>query len=241
MQEKAVIFENVEKYYGSFCALKKISFFIPANSIVGLIGSNGSGKTTSLRCLLNYYTDYKGKITLFDKDAKKMVQEESILSYIPEKPVYYEELTLKEHFQFIGSMYDTKNRIDGLIERLELAGHLQKFPHELSKGTLQKLLIGCALLRHYDLLIADEPFSGLDPRQIYELRQKFINLKNEGKTIIVSTHLLSLIEEMCDYFIMIDGGFIIGEGKLEDILQKAPNCKNLEELYLMLAGGGNII
>lgn len=234
----AVSFKKVNKYYNDFHALKDMSFSIPKNSIVGLIGSNGSGKTTMIKCLLNYYDDYSGEIIVFGEQNKKIVQEDNTFAYIPDTAVYYEELTVNEHLEFISRMYQTEKRVKKLIMNFELGSHLSKFPHELSKGNKQKLLICCALLREYKLLIADEPFSGLDPRQINNLRERFTELKSKGNTIILSTHLLTLIEDLCDYYLMIDKGNLIGVGTIEEILEKTPNCKNLEDLYLHLSKDG---
>jgi len=234
----AVSFKKVNKYYNDFHALKDISFSIPRNSIVGLIGSNGSGKTTMIKCILNYYDDYLGEISIFGEKNKRIVQEDNTFAYIPDTAVYYEELTVNEHLDFISRMYKTERKVEKLIKDFELDSHLNKFPHELSKGNKQKLLICCALLRDYKLLIADEPFSGLDPRQINNLREKFIELKNKGNTIILSTHLLALIENLCDYYLMIDKGNLIGVGTIQEILAKTPNCKNLEDLYLHLSEDG---
>lgn len=234
----AISFKEVNKYYNDFHALKNISFDIPRNSIVGLIGANGSGKTTIIKCLLNYFNDFSGEITIFGEKNKGVLQEDNVFSYIPDTPIYYEELTANEHLDFISKMYKMEEKVAKLIKDFELENHLNKFPHELSKGNRQKLLICCALLRDYKLLVADEPFSGLDPRQINNLRERFIELKNEGKTIILSTHLLALIENLCDYYIMIDKGKLIGVGTIQEILTITPNCKNLEDLYLHLSEGG---
>lgn len=235
---KAVSLEKVNKYYNDFHALKNISYDIPKNSIVGLIGANGSGKTTMIKCVLNYYDDYSGEITVFGEKNKSIAQEDNTFSYIPDTPVYYEELTVNEHINFISKMYKTEKKVKKLIKDFELGSHLGKFPHELSKGNQQKLLICCAFLRDYKLLIADEPFTGLDPRQLNNLKGRFLELKNEGKTIILSTHLLPLIEDLCDYYIMIDKGELIGVGRIQEILAKTPDCKNLEDLYLHLSDGG---
>lgn len=234
----AVFFKEVNKFYDDFHALKDITFNIPKNSIVGLIGANGSGKTTMIKCLLNYYSDYSGEITVLGKKNKSMFKENNTFAYIPDRAVYYEELTVKEHLDFISKMYKTEGKVKKLTKDFEFESHLNKFPHELSKGNQQKLLISCALLREYKLLIADEPFSGLDPKQLNELRNRFLEIKNEGKTIILSTHLLALIENLCDYYIMIDNGKLIGLGTIKEILEKTPNCKNLEELYLYLSKNG---
>lgn len=234
----AISFKEVNKYYNDFHALKNISFDIPGNSIVGLIGANGSGKTTIIKCLLNYFDDFSGKITIFEEKSKRILQEDNVFTYIPDTPVYYEELTANEHLDFISRMYKTEKYVGKLIEDFELESHLNKFPHELSKGNQQKLLICCALLRDYKLLVADEPFSGLDPRQLNNLKEKFIELKNQNKTIILSTHLLALIEDLCDYYIMIDKGKLIGVGTIGEILEKTPGCRNLEDLYLHLSKDG---
>lgn len=235
---EAISFKKVNKYYNDFHALKDISFSIPRKSIVGLIGSNGSGKTTMIKCLLNYYDDYLGEINIFGEKNKSIVQEDSPFAYIPDTAVYYEELTVEEHLDFISQMYKTERKVDKLIKDFQLESHLNKLPHELSRGNQQKLLICCALLRDYKLLVADEPFSGLDPRQLNNLREKLLELKNEGKTIILSTHLLALMENLCDYYIMIDKGKLIGVGTIKEILAKTPNCKSLEDLYLHLSEKG---
>lgn len=234
----AISFTKVNKYYNNFHALKNINFNIPLNSIVGLIGANGSGKTTIIKCLLNYFEDYTGEISVFGKDNKHIFQEDNIFGYIPDKAVFYEELTVREHFDFISRMYKTQEKLEKMIQDFELKTHLDKLPHELSKGNVQKLVICCALLRDADILIADEPFSGLDPRQINELRKRFLSLKENGKTIILSTHLLALIENLCDYYIMIDKGELIGFGEIEEILQHTPGCESLEDLYLHLSEAG---
>lgn len=234
----AISFKEVNKYYNEFHALKNVSFDIPRNSIVGLIGANGSGKTTMIKCLLNYFDDFSGEITVFEEKSNGVLQEDNVFAYIPDTPVYYEELTANEHLDFISRMYKTEKYVGKLIKDFELESHLNKFPHELSKGNQQKLLICCALLRDYKLLVADEPFSGLDPRQLNNLKERFIELKNQSKTIILSTHLLALIEDLCDYYIMIDKGELIGVGTIREILEKTPGCRNLEDLYLHLSKDG---
>ena len=226
MKEMAIVFEKVGKSYGKIEALKGISFSVPKGLVTGLLGSNGSGKTTSIKCILDFYSDYSGKISVLGEDAKLISKEFRVISYIPDRPVYYEELTVEEHFEFISAMYETGERVNRLVEAFELKNHLHKFPHELSKGTVQKLIICCALLRNFEIIIADEPFDGLDPKQIIKLRDVFKSLADEGKTVLLSSHLLSVVEPICDYYIIIDDGNLISQGFTDD------EVNSLEELYV---------
>lgn len=234
MDEKMIIFKNVTKTYGDVCALHELSFDIPANKIVGLIGANGAGKTTILKHIIKYLHPDCGSIMLGGSDINSLRDEMFPVSFVPDKPVYYEELTVSEHLQFISTMYGTKDRVNNLISVLELKPHLGKVPGALSKGTLQKLMIACALLRKYELLIADEPFSGLDPKQILVLKELLRQEKEAGKTVVISTHLLSTIENLCDYYIFIDNGELLSQGTLEELTAKDKDM-SLEEIYMILS------
>lgn len=234
MEEKIIIFKNVTKTYGDVCALHELSFDIPANKIVGLIGANGAGKTTILKHIIKYLHPDCGSIMLGGSDINSLRDEMFPVSFVPDKPVYYEELTVSEHLQFISTMYGTKDRVNNLISVLELKPHLGKVPGALSKGTLQKLMIACALLRKYELLIADEPFSGLDPKQIFVLKELLRQEKEAGKTVVISTHLLSTIENLCDYYIFVDNGELLSQGTLEELTAKDKDM-SLEEIYMILS------
>lgn len=236
--DNIIVFENISKKFDEFYAIKDISFSIEKNTITGLIGSNGAGKTTALKCMLNYYNDYSGNIKIFGIDSTNIIDSDNIISYIPDKPVYYDELTVMEHIEFISVIYNTENSIEYFIDKLELSRHLNKFPYELSKGNLRKLVIISALLRKYEILIADEPFEGLDPKQIKILRDLFLELKNNGKTIIISTHLLSIIEPICDSYIMLNNGELLSSGNIDDILN-SKKINTLEELYMFILEKGN--
>ena len=124
---------------------------------------------------------------------------------------------------------------ESFINRLELNEHLAKVPSMLSKGNKQKLNIACALLRNYEILLADEPFTGLDPKQIKVFKDILLEVKNSGKTVVLSTHLLDMIESFCDEFIMIDHGKLLIQGSFEQIVADNPMCDSLEDLYLFLS------
>jgi len=228
-------FANVTKAFGSFQALKNISFQLKKNKITGLIGANGSGKTTTMRLIIRLLSPDSGSIYLKGSPIETFKNEIFPISYIPDVPVYYEELTVSEHLTLISSMYNTQSEKTSLVERLELSGSLNKVPSILSKGTKQKLSIACALLRNFDLLLADEPFSGLDPKQIKVLKDIFIENKNRGKMVIVSTHLLDMVESLCDEYIMLDNGEILARGTFDEIVSNNSKCTTLEDLYMHLA------
>lgn len=231
-------FENVTKTFENVKALDALSFQIPENKIIGLIGPNGAGKTTALRHIIRYLFPDDGSIYYKGKDIYTLPDTSFPITYIPETPVFFEELTVMEHLSFISTMYQTESRVQDLILALKMEKHVDKVPPSLSKGTKQKLMIMCSLLRRYELLIADEPFTGLDPEQIKVLKDIIIQQKAEGKTVILSTHLLNMIDNICDYYIMIDNGKLLGQGMLNEIIDNGV-CSTLEELYLYLAQNDN--
>jgi ABC-2 type transport system ATP-binding protein len=232
-------FENVSKSYGRVRALNKVSFGVYQGEIVGLIGANGAGKTTTVLNIVRYIVPDEGLITLKGKPLSQYDDTSYPVTYMPDVPVYYEELTVNEHLELLAAVYGkNKKDVDNLIERLELAEYLDKLPDTLSKGTKQKLMIACAVLRNFDLFVADEPFTGLDPKQIRVLKDIFIEQRQKGKTVLLSTHLLDVIESFCDRYIILNKGIIVAEGTKEDI-GKAYNLKNctLEQLYLRITAG----
>ena len=212
-------FQNVTKNYGSFAALENVSSQIRPGEIVGLVGANGAGKTTTMKLLNRYFEPDAGAIFMDEVDisaAKKALP----MAYIPDAPIYYEFLTVGEHFQFIRDVYPTgEYEAAALVERFGLQQHLQKMPHALSKGNQQKLMIALALLRNFSYLIADEPFNGLDPRHMHVLKTILMELRARNKGLLLSTHLLDVIEMFCDRYIMLDEGHVIAAGTKEEILQ----------------------
>ena len=231
-------FESVFKKFDDYTALDSLSFAVPENSIVGLIGANGAGKTTSIRHIIRYLTPDTGRITYNGKDIYSIKDDVFPISYVPDSPVYYEELSVMEHLDFISAMYNTQNRVKELVDRFEMNKHLNKSPVQLSKGTLQKLSIMCASLRDYQFLIADEHFTGLDPQQINNLKNMFIENKEDGKTVLLSTHLLDMVQNLCDYFILIDNGKLMTQGTLKQLTDNS-KWSSIEELYLYLKSKNN--
>lgn len=223
--------------YTEVLALDSVSFEICKGEIAGLIGANGAGKTTTILNIIKYLQPQSGKIYIDGVDISEIKNENFPVSYIADEPIFYDELTLLEHLRFIKTLYPN-NRLDieDLIDKLELQEHLQKVPSALSKGTKQKLSIALSLLRDYELLIADEPFNGLDPKQISIFKETLLTCKKAGKSILLSTHLLDMVDGICDKYIMLNQGKRIAYGTKTEII-KANDLNSdstLEQVYLAL-------
>lgn len=232
-------FDKVSFSYPEVLALDEVSFEVARGEIVGLIGANGAGKTTAILHIIRYLNPKSGRIRMDGVDIPKIKNEDFPVSYIPDTPVFYDELTLLEHLHFLKALYpDNKLSIDEVTHRLELHDHLHKVPSALSRGTKQKLMIALALLRDYELLIADEPFSGLDPKQISVFRHILTECRQEKKAVLLSTHLLNMVDGICDRYIMLHRGRLIACGTVQDIVQRhslSPDS-TLEQVYLALVG-----
>jgi len=230
-------FNNVSFSYPKVLALSSVSFEIEKGEIVGLIGANGAGKTTAILNIIRYLQPQNGKIYIDGIDISEIKNENFLVSYIADEPIFYDELTLLEHLRFMKALYpDNELVIEDLIGKLELNEHLHKVPSALSKGTRQKLSIALSLLRNYELLIADEPFSGLDPKQINIFKETLFDCKKAGKAVLLSTHLLDMVDGICDKYIMLNHGELVAEGTKSEII-KVNNLNSgstLEQIYLAL-------
>lgn len=228
---------NISFSYMNYQVLQNISFSCNKGEIVGLIGGNGAGKTTTIKNIVRYLQPSSGEILLEGKSIFSLGDTYPI-SYIPDAPVFFDELSVLEHLQFMKAVYPNNNTdISYLIERLKLKAYLDALPLALSKGTKQKLMIAIALLREYEILIADEPFTGLDPTQIAQLKKIFVEQKEAQKIVLLSTHLLDVVENICDRFVIIQSGNICANGSREEILRLNgidPNNSSLEDAYIKL-------
>jgi len=235
-------FDKVSFAYPEVLALDCVSFGVTRGEIVGLIGANGAGKTTAILNIIRYLLPKSGRIQMDGRNITQIKNEEFAVSYIPDTAVFYEELTLLEHLHFLKALYPgNRLSVDEMINRLELEDHLHKVPSALSKGTRQKLMIALALLRDYELLIADEPYSGLDPRQIGVFKQILEECRRNHKAVLLSTHLLDMVDGMCDRYIMLHRGQLIALGTKQEIVQQHAlglgSGSTLEQVYLALVEG----
>jgi len=215
--------KNLCKTFGTIKAVNDASFNVPEGSVFGLIGRNGAGKTTTIRMMMNIYTPDSGEILLrgkhIDNEFKKKV------GYLPEERGLYKKMTVIDTLLFFADVKgkkgsDIKKRANEYLKKFELADRKTTKIQDLSKGNQQKIQFIATILHDPDFLVLDEPFSGLDPINTDLLRQIIIDLRDRGKVIIFSTHLMDFAEKMCDYIAMIDHGKIILDGNLNEIKTK---------------------
>ncbi|MCH7974168.1 MAG: ATP-binding cassette domain-containing protein [Bacteroidetes bacterium] len=212
--------KNLYKSFDTIKAVDDVSFNIKQGSVFGLIGRNGAGKTTTLRMMMNIYTPDSGEILLngkhIDNEFKKKV------GYLPEERGLYKKMTVMDTLLFFADVKgkkgtNIKKRANEFLEKFDLADRKTTKIQDLSKGNQQKIQFIITILHDPEFLVLDEPFTGLDPINTDLLRQIIIDLRDKGKVIIFSTHLMDFAEKMCDYITMIDHGKIILDGNLSEI------------------------
>ena len=215
--------DNATKKFRGVKANNGISFEVEKGEIALLLGPNGAGKSTLIKCICGLL-EFEGKITLDGYDSSS-TSAKKLIGYVPETPALYDYLTVGEHLEFIERAYKCKNTAlkEKLLEAFELTDKTDKLGKELSKGMQQKLSVCCALLHEPKLVIFDEPMVGLDPYAIKKLKNIFLELKNKGVTVIISTHILDSVE---NYW---DKAFILSKGELK--AQMTAGDGSLEELF----------
>ncbi len=235
--------EDLTKTYEGFKAVDGLSLRVERGEILGLVGPNGAGKTTSLRCLAGIIPPTAGRIAIcgFDLDEHP-VEARQRLAFVPDEPHLFEHLTVWDHITLFSRLYgvaDGAARGEELLERNGLTEQRYSFPAELSRGMKQKLLISCALLHRPEALVFDEPLTGLDPASMRRTKRTIVETAREGASVIVSSHMLHLVEEICDRVSIIQRGQKVLEGSLEEIRTALPDMDadaDLEEIFLRATG-----
>ena len=226
---------NVTKNYGKVLACDNVSFNLDKGSITVLLGPNGAGKSTIMKAIIGFLK-YDGSITVGDF-TNKSIGAKRILGYVPEIPSLYPNLTVEEHAEFIARAYkltDYKEKINRLFERFELTDKRKKFGDELSKGMQQKLNLCLGLLPDPQVVLLDEPMIGLDPHAIKELKSILEQMRAEGKTVLVSTHIIDSIDMLWDRTIIMQNGSIKANITKDDLDSEG---KTLEELFFSVTEG----
>ena len=236
---------QLTKLYGSFPAVSNLSFDVEPGEVLGLVGPNGAGKTTTLRCLVGIIAPSQGSVTIAGHDmARDPVEAKRSLAFIPDEPYLFEYLTVAEHLTFIARVYgvpDAGVRASALLRELELTDKTNVLPGELSRGMRQKLAIACGLLHNPSGLILDEPLTGLDPGGIRRMKNTIAARAREGAAVVLSSHLLHLVEELCTKLLVIARGRAVAYGTIDQIVAERPELAGhtLEEVFLMLTGDGD--
>lgn len=227
--------------YVNIPVLKEVSFSVPDGQLIGLIGLNGAGKSTTINEIIGLLHPYTGEVRIDGLSLPEAPTEyRKKIGYIPETPSLYEELTLREHIETVAMAYDLDMdqvmvRVQPLLERFRLAEKLDWFPTQFSKGMKQKVMIICAYAVDPSLYIVDEPFLGLDPVAIADLIQLLADEKAKGKSILMSTHVLDSAEKMCDGFVILHKGQIRAQGTLDELRSTFGDEKaSLNDIYMTL-------
>lgn len=228
--KNAIEINGLNFYYGKQMILNNINLQVPVGSIYGFIGHNGAGKTTTIKLLLNLLTSEKGQIKIFGKDLYNHRNESlNKIGALVEYPGIYGHLTAFENLKTKAIIFGIPNkRIDEVLELVKLDHARNKKASQFSQGMKQRLGIGLALLNNPELLILDEPTNGLDPSGIVEIRNLILELSRAGKTIFVSSHLLSEIEKFATHLALIDHGEIKFKGEIDEIHSNTKSKVNIQ-------------
>jgi ABC-2 type transport system ATP-binding protein len=227
---------HVTKTYGDFKAVSDLSLTVGSGEVVGLIGPNGAGKTTTLRCIVGIHRPTSGTVTIDGHDVvTSPVEAKRRLAFMADEPQLFEYLTVMEHLRLTGRIYgvpDVAPRAAALLKELQLEGKEHALPTELSRGMKQKVAIACGLLHEPKAMLFDEPLTGLDPLGIRHMKETIVARGRQGAAVIVSSHLLHLVEEICTRVVIIDRGQKAADGTLAELREQAGTSANLEQIFL---------
>lgn len=240
----AIKIESLIKRFGKKVAVWGLNLQVNPGEIVGLVGPNGAGKTTTLRILTGIIKPTSGIVEVDGHDMlSSPILAKSAIGYIPEKPTCYPSLTVREYITFMARIYEVPIetalvRMRQFVDIFQLDQFLDSYVGTLSKGNLQRaLLVGIFVRNPPYVLALDEPIYGLDPRGAWNLKAYLRKLRDEGSAILISTHILEVAADLCDRFVIMNEGAVVGRGTLEELLGMQEEATNLEEVFLSLTGG----
>ncbi|MDE0827581.1 MAG: ABC transporter ATP-binding protein [Vicinamibacterales bacterium] len=231
------------KVYDGFRAVDGLSLRVETGQILGLVGPNGAGKTTTLRCLAGIIPPTSGHITIAGFDLHTHpIEARQRLAFVPDEPHLFDHLTALDHLTLFARLYgvtDGPTRAETLLEEAELVDQRLSFPSELSRGMKQKLVVACALLHRPEVLVLDEPLTGLDPAAMRRMKRTVRDTAAAGASVIVSSHMLQLVEEVCDRVLIVNRGTQVLAGTLDEIRLQLPDVDadaDLETLFMKATG-----
>jgi ABC-2 type transport system ATP-binding protein len=232
------------KAYRGTVAVETLSFNVQPGEILGLLGPNGAGKTTTMRAIAGVIPPTRGRLLVSGHDVSVApVAAKSLLAYVPDDPKLFDALTVWEHLQFIASAYAVKNfepAALALLDQFELTPKRNALAQELSRGMRQKVAICCAYLHQPRAILLDEPITGLDPHGIRTMKESVRQRAAAGAAVVVSSHLLSLVEDLCTDLLILDHGRRIFFGTVEQAKLAFPNVDgnaSLEDMFFRATAG----
>jgi ABC-2 type transport system ATP-binding protein len=232
--------EHLTKRYGDFTALSDLSFEARPGEILGIVGPNGAGKTTTLRCIVGILKPQEGRIVVAGHDVHAdPIGAKRALAWIPDTPHPFDMLTVIEHLRFTALAYgvpDAEARFGPLLDELDLTEKRDELASALSRGMRQKLAIACAFLRDPAVILFDEPLTGLDPKAIRTMRDSMRARADAGATLLISSHLLDLVQRLCDRILVLHRGALLASGTMDEIRARAVGAESdsLEEAYFAI-------
>jgi ABC-2 type transport system ATP-binding protein len=236
--------EALTKRYGAFTAVNNLSFSVRPGEVLGLVGPNGAGKTSTLRCVTGIIPMTAGTVRIAGSDlAADPVAAKKAFAFFPDEPRLFDYLTVRQHLAFVARIYGVENHEElapGLLEELELSDKADVLPGELSRGMKQKLVIACGLLHSPKVMLFDEPLTGLDPLGIRRMKDSIVRRAREGASIVLSSHLLHLLQEVCTHVLILKKGNKVADGTLADVAAQFSAGEanvSLEEIFIRATGG----
>ena len=244
--QPAVILRSVSKSFGTISAVRDLDLEICGGTVYGLLGPNGSGKSTVMRMIIGLVKPDSGSISVRGTDiARDPMAVKKIVGYVPEAPQMYDYLTGFEYLDFIGDVYGLepevkRSRMEEFLGAFELEGRENDMISGYSHGMKQKVAIIGAILHRPRLLVFDEPLSGLDPKSARLIKDILIQERDEGNSVLFSTHILEIAENMCDRVIIINEGQIIADAPVQQLTKLPGQDQSLEDVFLQLTGGRDV-
>lgn len=245
IMEPVISIRHLYKSYGNRQVLKDINLDVYPGQVIGYIGPNGAGKSTTVKVLCGLLTDYEGEVTIKGFDVKKdTLSVKKIIGYVPELAELYEVLTPSEYLNFIGSLYGmdqsiSEERIQKMMNAFGLTPNINQRMDSFSKGMRQKVLLASGLLHNPDVIILDEPLSGLDANSVIIIKELISKLAKDGKTIFYCSHMMDVVEKVSDRIVLIDEGRVIADGSFEQLKEQQGN-KSLEQIFASLTSNTSL-
>ena len=238
--------ENFTKSYNDFVAVDNLSFNVAPGDILGLVGPNGAGKTTTLRVLSGIIPPGSGTLAVAGHDiVHDAMAAKQLLGYIPDDPRLFDSLTVWEHLEFIAAAYavqDSEQHAEALLRFFNLEDKRHHVVQGLSRGMRQKVAIACAYLHQPRVILFDEPLTGLDPAGIRAIKESMRERASQGAAIIISSHLLSLVETLCTHLLVLNHGRAQCYGRMDEVLHAFDEAKDdttLEDVFFSITHAGD--